>query len=376
MSIYRLDEEFECYKSKRFRCLQHPHLITPNTTFHLSLLQSKYHTVIMSPSKTIAIVGATGNQGSSVAKTFLGLPNWNVRCLTRRPTSEKAQALKDLGAELHQADLEDVNSLIEAFKDVHAVFVNTDFWLPYRAALAEGHDRDTSSAMGHNTELRHTRNAAIAASKTPTIKRYIYSALAPMKTASGGKYSQCYHWDSKAAAVHMIEREIPELAKKTSYIYIGAYSSNAFPFPQLDKATGEYRLILPAPKSTRFPITDPEKSTGPFVRALVENEPAGTKLRAYDSFLTISEAMDIWSEVTGKKSNFVQISIDDMHELTRLPYEVLQGPAFMGEYEYTAGVEGVITPEQLKTKVATAPWLEWLASQSMEYLLCFEFQSF
>lgn len=373
------------YKCHRSETLSLPSTVLFSITEHcislitppITISDFKYHQhVIMFPLKTIAIVGATGNQGSSVAKTFLGLPDWHVRCLTRRTTSEKAQALKALGAEIRQADLEDVDSLIEAFKDVHSIFVNTDFWLPYQAALGEGRDRDTSSTIGHNTELRHARNAAIAASKTPTLERYIYSALGPMKAASGGKYSCCYHWDSKAAAVNFVETEMPELAKKASYIYIGAYSSNAFLFPQRNKVTGEYCLTLPAPKETKFPITDAEKSTGPFVRALVEDEPAGTKLLAYDSNLTIAEAIDVWSEATGKKSDFVQMCLDDMHEATGLPYEVLQGPAFLGEYEYTAGIEGVITPEQLKTKVTTAPWSEWLASQSKDYLLGFEFQSF
>lgn len=42
----------------------------------------------------IAIVGATGKQGGSVARTFLSedlFPNWTVRCLTRDPSSEAAR---------------------------------------------------------------------------------------------------------------------------------------------------------------------------------------------------------------------------------------------------------------------------------------------
>lgn len=197
-----------------------------------------------------------------------------------------------------------------------------------------------------------------------------------MKAASAGKYSHSYHWDSKAAAVDFVEREMPELAKKTSYIYIGAYSSNPFLFPKRNKVTGEYSLTLPAPKDTRFPVIDTEKSTGPFVRALVEDEPTGTRLLAYDFNLTIAEVIDAWSEATGKKADFVQMSLDDMHKLTDLPYEVLEAPAFLREYGYTAGVDGVITPEQLKTKVKTATYAEFLGSKNIEYLLGFEFQPF
>ena len=47
-----------------------------------------------SSTKTIVVVGATGNQGCSVTKTFLSLPHWHVRALTRSPTSEKAESLK------------------------------------------------------------------------------------------------------------------------------------------------------------------------------------------------------------------------------------------------------------------------------------------
>ncbi|SPO06065.1 related to nitrogen metabolic regulation protein nmr [Cephalotrichum gorgonifer] len=328
----------------------------------------------MSSPKTITIVAATGNQGGAVAKVFLDLPGWNVRCLTRRTSSEKALALKALGAEVVQADLGDSNSMVEAFKGAHAVFVNTDFWLPYMNALAKGHGQDASRTLAYNTEVQHAKNAAIAASKTPTLERYVYSALGPMKAASGGKYSQSYHWDTKADSVNFIETELPELAKKTSYIYLGAYSTNPFLFPKLDEETGEYSLALPAPRETRFPIIDAENSTGPFVRALVEDEAAGTKLLAYDSSLTIGEAIDAWSGVTGKKADFLQLSVDEMHELTGLPYEILHGPAFIGEFGYMAGVEGVITPEQLKTKVKTTTYAEFLESKSLEYLLNLKFE--
>ncbi|KAM5347364.1 hypothetical protein ACJ41O_010369 [Fusarium nematophilum] len=327
----------------------------------------------MSP-KTIAVIGATGNQGSSVAKTFLDLPGWKVRGLTRSTTSAKAQALKAQGVEVVQADLADVDSLIEAFKGVQAVFSNTDFWLTYSSSLAAGSDRDSSSTLAYKTEVQHAKNAAIAASKTEGLERFIYSALGPMKAASGGKYSHCYHWDSKAEAVDFIEKELPELASKTSYIYLGAYSSNAFLFPQKNGETGEYSMALPGPKTTKFPIINPEKSTGPFVRALVEDESPRTKLLAYDSNLTIAEALDAWSEITGKKADFVQLPLETMHELTGLPYEVLDGPAFLGEYEFTAGVEGVITPEELKNKVKTPTYQEFLASKDMEYLLNFQFE--
>ncbi|KAJ6076188.1 hypothetical protein N7499_008169 [Penicillium canescens] len=59
--------------------------------------------------KLVLITGATGTQGGSIAKLLLQYPEeYEVRCLTRTPTSEKAQALAKLGAHLVQGNLTDV----------------------------------------------------------------------------------------------------------------------------------------------------------------------------------------------------------------------------------------------------------------------------
>jgi uncharacterized protein YbjT (DUF2867 family) len=127
--------------------------------------------------KIVAVVGATGTQGSSVARTFLNLPNWSVRCLTRDPTSDKATELSDLGAEIVKADLEDKESLRQAFNGVHAIFLNTDFWHPYRKALAAGVDGLTTAKQGYDVEVSHGKNAADVAATIPTLERFVYSAV-------------------------------------------------------------------------------------------------------------------------------------------------------------------------------------------------------
>ncbi|KAF5022516.1 hypothetical protein F66182_5418 [Fusarium sp. NRRL 66182] len=327
----------------------------------------------MSSKKIMAIVGATGTQGGSVARTFLNLPDWHVRALTRRSTSPKAAALKMLGAEVVEAHLGNVESLAKAFEGVHAIFVNTDFWATYLGALADGKPQPESQKLGFDTEISHARNAALAAQKIPTLEKYIYSALGPMNQVSKGKYSHSYHWETKAAAVKLIETEMPELSKKTSFIYVGVYATNAFLYPKKN-ADGEYEMLLPSSKEMKLPILDTEKSTGPFVQALVEEEPAGTKLLAYDSDLTVPAILDIWNKVTGKGAKFEQLTEDEMHHRTGLPFEVLDGAAYLNEHHYTEGIEGVITPEQLKKPVKTASYEEYIASQHLDHLLSFTYK--
>jgi hypothetical protein len=322
----------------------------------------------MTAPRTIAIVGATGTQGSSVARTFLSLPNWHVRCLTRDPSSEKALELARLGGELVQANLDDEDSLCRAFNGAHAIFLNTDFWLPYRAALASGTDALTSAKQGYEVEVTHGKNAVNIAATIPTLEKFIYSALGPMKAASGGKYSLSYHWETKAYLVDYIE-QIPELAKKASFIYIGAYISNPFLYPKYQPESKELIYILPASKSMRMPIIDTANSTGHFVRALVEDEAPGMKLLAYDDYLSIEQMMDVWTRVTGKTAKMFQMSIQDIHEKFGIPLEVLGGPAFVDEFGYCAGLQDIVEPAQLKSHVQAKGFEEWLKSQDITALL-------
>lgn len=318
--------------------------------------------------KIIAVVGATGTQGFSVARTFLSLPNWSVRCLTRDPTSDKATELSALGAEIAKADLEDQESLRQAFKGVHAIFLNTDFWHPYRKALAAGTDSLTSAKEGYDAEVSHGKNATDVAATIPTLERFVYSALGPMKAASGGKYSLSYHWETKAYIADYIQAQ-PDLAKKASFIYIGAYITNPFLYPKFQPESREFVSFIPAKKETMIPIINTAESTGPFVQALVEDQEPGTKLLAYDDYLSLQEVTDFWSAALGKNVKLISMTVEEMHEKMGIPVEILHGPAFISEYGYCAGLENVIEPSQLKNRVQHQSFEAWLGKQDVAELL-------
>jgi uncharacterized protein YbjT (DUF2867 family) len=80
--------------------------------------------------KIIAVVGATGAQGGGVCRAVLtdAGGGYRVRALTRNAGSEKAKELKKLGAEVVEADIDDVKSLKKAFRGAHAAFCVTFFW--------------------------------------------------------------------------------------------------------------------------------------------------------------------------------------------------------------------------------------------------------
>jgi hypothetical protein len=322
----------------------------------------------MSPSRLIAVVGATGVQGSSVVKTFLTLPGWNVRSITRSPTSDKAKELASLGSEVVQADLSDPESLTGAFEGAAAIFVNTDFWEKFHGLVAAGNDNITAGKIAYDAELQNAKNAAIAASKVSTLERYIYSALTPLKAYSNGKYSHAQHFESKAAAVNFIESDLPELAKKTSFIYVTIYNNNLFLFPQRDPKSGKFTVVLPGPKTTQLLIIDASNSVGLYVRALIEDEEPGLKLLAYDTDISAGEATEAWSKVTGEDADFVELSVQKMHETLKIPLEYLDAAGFLAEYSYAAGLD-VITPDHLKTKVKVESHQEFLERKGKDALL-------
>jgi NmrA-like family len=332
----------------------------------------------MATSKNIiVVVGATGNQGSSVAHSFLNLPDWHVRCVTRKPSSSASLALASLGAEIVQADLSDALCLSKAFSNANAIFVNTDFWEIYVASEKKKatriHDKIETSEISSNEvafekEVLYGKNAAHTAAAVPSLQRFVYSALPPMNKHSKGKYS-AYHSDSKAAVVEYILKEEPDLARKTSFIYLGGYNTNAMLTPRVDPASGKYTFVLPLSRDVRMPIIDQNNSTGPFVRALIEDEDAGTNFLAYDSYLSIGEIADLWSRASGKEANYVEVSAEIMHQQFGILKEVLGSPGFINEFGYMGGVDGFIEPFQLKKQVQTKSFENWMLERDWKEVL-------
>ena len=84
----------------------------------------------MAEKKIISILGSTGAQGGALAHAILNDPNsqFAVRALTRNADSDKAKALADLGAEVVEADADDLESLKKAFDGAYGAYCVTFYW--------------------------------------------------------------------------------------------------------------------------------------------------------------------------------------------------------------------------------------------------------
>ncbi len=116
----------------------------------------------MADKKIIAVVGATGAQGSGLVRAILNDPNggFAVRALTRNVNADKAKELAKLGAEVVAADVDNVESLTKAFQGAYGAFCVTFFWDHFSV----------------EKEMSHAHNMADAA-KAAGVKHVIWSTL-------------------------------------------------------------------------------------------------------------------------------------------------------------------------------------------------------
>ncbi|HEY6065386.1 MAG TPA: NmrA/HSCARG family protein [Thermoanaerobaculia bacterium] len=117
--------------------------------------------------KTVLVTGATGNQGGSVARELLSRGGYRVRAMTRKPDSPHARALKDRGAEVVTADLNDEASLRKAMDGAWGVFAVQNTW----EAGVEGEEE-----QGH-------RQAQLA--RDVGVQHYVYSSVGSAHRKTG-----------------------------------------------------------------------------------------------------------------------------------------------------------------------------------------------
>lgn len=195
--------------------------------------------------KLICVVGATGNQGGSVARRFRRA-GFRVRGLTRNPDSASARQLAAEGIEPVAADLDDVASVTEAVRGANVIFSVTNYWEPFlrpdcrREADAAG---ISCRRYAYDVEYRHGKNIADAAAATVDTldpNGFLASTLSHAGKCSKGAFTELYHFDAKADIFPFyVRHRHPDLAAKMSCIQTGFFytSFNILPNSYFSKVS-------------------------------------------------------------------------------------------------------------------------------------------
>jgi uncharacterized protein YbjT (DUF2867 family) len=191
----------------------------------------------MSEKKIIAVVGATGAQGGGLVRAILNNSHndFAVRALTRDANSDTSKALAALGAEVVEADVDNVGSLKSAFEGAYGVFGVTFFWHHFSP----------------EQELQQAKNIADAA-KAVNAKHVIWSTLEDSREYISlddnrmptlmGQY-KVPHFDSKGAADnYFLELGLPVSILRTSFYWDNFIHFGLGPQKMQD---GSYAITFP-----------------------------------------------------------------------------------------------------------------------------------
>jgi uncharacterized protein YbjT (DUF2867 family) len=176
------------------------------------------------PTATVVVCGATGRQGSSVARHLLER-GFAVRALTRDPDGARAEALAASGAVVVAGDMSDERSLRRAFEGADGVY-----------SVQNG------IASGFGAEVEQG-SAVARAAKAAGVRHVVYGSAGPGRAGTGVP-----SWESKARVEqYMRELELPlTILRPTAFMELMTDKSfyPAFGTWRLwPKLTGEHRSL-------------------------------------------------------------------------------------------------------------------------------------
>jgi uncharacterized protein YbjT (DUF2867 family) len=185
----------------------------------------------MADKKIIAVVGATGQQGSGLVKAILADPagGFAARAIARDPNSDKAKELARLGAEVVAWDVDDDESLKRAFAGAHGAYCVTFFWAHFSP------ERETAQGT-----------AMARAAEAAGVKHVIWSTLEdsrkwiPLTDNRMPTLKEKYkvpHFDAKGEA----DQVFSSLGVPTAFLLTSFYSTGTSPTSSAPRATSTFR---------------------------------------------------------------------------------------------------------------------------------------
>jgi uncharacterized protein YbjT (DUF2867 family) len=236
----------------------------------------------MSTAKTIAVIGATGAQGGSLARAALADTSgeWAVRAITRKPDGDVARELAAAGAEVVQADLDDVESLKAAFDGAYGAFCVTNFWEHFSGA------KEIEQAQNLAEAARAAGVQHVVWSTLEDTRDYLPTGDSRMPRLQGGYAVP--HFDAKAEADPFFA-DLPTTYLRASFFWDNLYAFGLGPTKGDD---GSYGVTFPMGDSPMAGIAAEDVGKAAFGVFKAGERFIGATVGIASEFLTIREMAD------------------------------------------------------------------------------------
>lgn len=286
--------------------------------------------------KVIVVIGATGAQGKGVVNALVNDSSFTVRAITRHPDKYSGKA-----HEAVRADLNDLQSLKDAFKDAYGVFAVTNFW--------EGADE---IAQGKN---------AVEAAKVTGVQHFIWSTLPDVEAISKAKFDVA-HFTNKAKVDDWVKQAG---FKYSTFVQPPFYYQNLVggvgPQPKQDGTIGWTLPIDPTKKVIHMSdINDLGKVVA---GAFLQPEKVGK-----GSYLSVATELNSFNDVieasksNGKDYTFTQVPVEVFSTFFEGAKELAEMFAYFEKHTYM-GPDSAQRIELAK-EIATGKFVsleEWLS---------------
>ncbi len=254
----------------------------------------------MPEKKIIAVAGSTGAQGGGLAHAILNDPNseFTVRAITRDKNSDKAKALEALGAEVVEANTNDLESVKKAFNGAHGAYCVTFFW----------------ADLSPENELAQAKIMAEAA-KAEGVKHVIWSTLEDtrkwvplsdnrMPTLMGNY--KVAHFDAKGEANHFFT----DMGVPTTFLLTTFYWDNFIYFGMGPQKGPDGKLAITFPMGNKELAGIAAEDIGKCAYGIFKKgkEFIGKTIGIAGDIITLSDMAKVFSKELGKEISYNEIT--------------------------------------------------------------------
>lgn len=287
------------------------------------------------PKRLVVVFGATGAQGSSVAKELLKDGTFAVRATTKNTESDAAKELTEKGAQVVRCDQWNEEELREAMKGAYGVFAVTNFWDP--------------NTKGKEKELGD-KVAKVA--KEVGVEHYLWSTLPDVEKICNNKYIVA-HFTQKANVDDTVRAQG---FKYHTFIAAGFYYNNVIRIPDLvTEENGVVTFNFPIREDDILPMYDTDDTGLAALAALKAPEEWNDK---YIALVGTNEPFKIvieqFEKVTGKLAKHNSVPLEEVKKMSE-EFEQMYG--YFQEFGYFCGWD-VTTGTKATGHLTT--WEEWL----------------